>query len=73
MVGVVIDGFPSGFAIDEALIQVELKRRKPGQSSVSTSRQEADEFSIVSGVFEGKTTGSPIAILIPNTNQAPKD
>ena len=73
MVGVVIDGFPSGFAIDETQIQAELKRRKPGQSSVSTSRQEADEFSIVSGVFEGKTTGSPIAILIPNTNQAPKD
>jgi len=73
VIGVVIDGFPSGFAIDKEHIQAELNRRRPGQSAISTDRNESDAFDIVSGVFEGKTTGAPIAILIPNTSHQSKD
>jgi len=73
VIGVVIDGFPSGFAIDTEHIQSELNRRRPGQSTISTDRNESDAFDIVSGVFEGKTTGAPIAILIPNTSHQSKD
>lgn len=65
-VGVVIDGFPSNFEIDFNSIQKELERRRPGQSKITTTRNEKDDFEIISGVFEGKTLGSPITILIPN-------
>lgn len=73
MVGGVLDGFPSNFAIDMSNIQNELDRRKPGQSHISTDRKEEDTFEIVSGVFEGKSTGAPIAILIRNSGHISKD
>lgn len=68
-VGAVLDGMPAGIAISEAGVQTELDRRRPGQSAVSTPRNEADRVEILSGVFEGKTTGSPIAFLIRNRDQ----
>jgi len=71
--GVVIDGVPPLMPLTEADIQKELDRRRPGQSSVTTPRNEADQVEILSGVFEGKTTGAPIALLIRNTNQQSKD
>ena len=71
--GVVIDGCPAGLEIDESFIQSELDRRKPGQSKITTQRREADEFEILSGVFEGKSTGTPISILIRNEDQKSKD
>ena len=67
MIGAVIDGLAPGLRIDEDFIRHQLSLRRP-QGRISTSRAEADEFSIVSGVFEGKTTGTPVCILIPNTN-----
>jgi chorismate synthase len=70
---VVIDGCPAGLEIDEAFIQAELTRRKPGQSKITTQRKEDDTFKILSGVFEGKTTGAPIAIVIENQDQRSKD
>ena len=72
-VGVVIDGCPSGVKLDYDLIQLDLDRRKPGQSALTTSRKEDEEFEILSGVFEQVTTGAPIAILIRNKNQRSKD
>jgi chorismate synthase len=72
-IGVVIDGCPAGLAIDEAFIQTELSRRKPGQSKITTQRKEEDTFKILSGVFEGKSTGAPIAIVIENQDQRSKD
>ncbi|MCB0487106.1 MAG: chorismate synthase [Cyclobacteriaceae bacterium] len=72
-IGVVIDGCPAGLKIDEAYIQSELDRRKPGQSKITTQRKESDTFKILSGVFEGKTTGTPIAIVIENEDQRSKD
>ncbi|MEM9671843.1 MAG: chorismate synthase [Bacteroidota bacterium] len=72
-IGVVIDGCPSGLSIDEDFIQQELIRRKPGQSKITTQRRESDTFQILSGVFEGKTTGTPLAIYIPNEDQRSKD
>lgn len=72
-IGVIIDGCPAGVSVDDAFIQNELTRRKPGQSKITTQRQEADEFKILSGVFEGKTTGTPICIVIENTDQRSKD
>ena len=72
-IGVIIDGVPSGIKIDTAFIQNELDRRKPGQSKYTTSRNEADTAEILSGVFEGVSTGTPIAIVIRNTNQHSKD
>jgi len=72
-IGVVIDGCPAGLEIDEAYIQAELDRRKPGQSKITTQRKESDTFKILSGVFEGKTTGTPIAIVIENEDQRSKD
>lgn len=72
-IGVVIDGCPAGLEIDEAFIQSELDRRKPGQSKITTQRKEDDTFKILSGVFEGKSTGTPIAIVIENTDQRSKD
>jgi chorismate synthase len=72
-IGVVIDGCPAGLEIDEAFIQSELDRRRPGQSKITTQRKEEDKFTILSGVFEGKSTGTPIAIVIPNADQRSKD
>jgi chorismate synthase len=72
-IGVVIDGCPAGLTIDEGFIQAELTRRKPGQSKITTQRKEDDTFKILSGVFEGKSTGTPIAIVIENQDQRSKD
>jgi len=71
--GGVIDGCPAGLAVDFAFIQSELDRRKPGQSSLVSQRKEADKVEFLSGIFEGKTTGTPIGFIIPNTDQRPKD
>ncbi len=71
--GVVIDGCPAGLELDESDIQSYLNRRKPGQSNITTPRKEADEVEILSGVFEGKTTGTPISLMIRNTSQISKD
>jgi len=73
MIGGVIDGCPAGLILDFPLIQQDLDRRKPGQSEVTTSRNESDEVQFVSGVFEGKTTGTPIAFLILNNNVKSQD
>jgi chorismate synthase len=72
-IGCVIDGCPPGLPLSEADIQPDLDRRRPGTSRFVTQRQEADLVQILSGVFEGKTTGTPIALLIPNTDQRSKD
>ncbi|MBD2576219.1 chorismate synthase [Oscillatoria sp. FACHB-1406] len=72
-VGVVMDGCPPGLEISEAEIQLELDRRRPGQSKITTPRQEADRCEILSGVFEGKTLGTPIAILVRNKDTRPQD
>ncbi|SNS94200.1 chorismate synthase [Ekhidna lutea] len=72
-VGIVIDGCPAGVELDEQFIQSELDRRKPGQSRITTQRKEADGFEFLSGVFEGKSTGSPITIFIRNQDQKSKD
>lgn len=69
----VIDGCPAGLAFDADLIQYDLDRRKPGQSRITTQRREADEFEVLSGVFDGQTQGTPIALLIRNTDQRSKD
>ena len=71
--GVVIDGVPAGLSLSEDLIQPYLDRRKPGQSTLSTPRKEDDKCEILSGVFEGKTTGTPISIMIRNTSQHSSD
>ncbi len=71
--GVVIDGCPAGISLSEADIQADLDKRKPGQSPFSTPRQEDDNVEILSGVFEGKTTGTPISLIVYNTNQRPYD
>jgi chorismate synthase len=72
-IGVILDGCPAGLEIDEAFIQSDLDRRKPGQSKITTQRKEEDTFKILSGVFEGKSTGAPIAIVIENSDQRSKD
>ena len=72
-VGGVIDGMPPGIAIDMDFIQHELDRRRPGQSNLTTSRQEADRVELLSGVFEGKSTGAPIGFIVRNTNQHSQD
>jgi chorismate synthase len=72
-VGVVIDGCPPRIEICETDIQRELDRRRPGQSRLTTQRKEKDQCTILSGVFEGKTLGTPIAILVPNTDARPED
>lgn len=72
-IGVVIDGCPAGLQIDETFIQNELSRRKPGQSKITTQRKEDDTFRILSGVFEGRSTGTPITIVIDNQDQRSKD
>ncbi len=70
---VIIDGLPPGLPIDSADLQVELDRRRPGQSGITTQRKESDTPQILSGVFEGKTTGTPLCILIPNEDQRSRD
>lgn len=72
-IGVVIDGCPAGLSLDESDIQTFLDRRKPGQSKFTTQRQEGDLVEILSGVFEGKTTGTPISLMIRNQDQRSKD
>lgn len=72
-IGVTLDGCPAGMPIQEAFIQSELDRRRPGQSKITTQRQEGDKVEILSGVFEGKSTGMPIALLIRNEDQRSKD
>jgi chorismate synthase len=72
-IGLIIDGCPAGLKIDELFLQNELDRRKPGQSIITTSRREEDKAEILSGVFDGKSTGAPIAILIKNKDQRPED
>ena len=72
-VGVVVDGCPAGLPLNEEDIQKYLDRRKPGQSKFTTARSEGDKAEILSGVFEGKTTGTPISIVIRNTDQRSHD
>ena len=72
-IGVVVDGCPAGLPLDESDIQKLLDRRKPGQSRFTTQRKEGDEVEILSGVFEGKTTGTPISMIVRNTDQRSKD
>ena len=72
-IGGIIDGMPSGIEVDMDFIQSELARRKPGQSHLTTARNEADEVELLSGIFEGRTTGCPIGFLVRNTNQHSQD
>lgn len=72
-IGGVIDGCPAGIVIDPEFIRSEMRRRRPGQSKIVTQRKEEDEVELLSGIFEGKTTGAPIGFLIRNTDQRPKD
>ncbi|WP_143392442.1 chorismate synthase, partial [Flavobacterium psychrophilum] len=71
--GGIIDGCPPNIILDLDAIQIEMQRRKPGQSSIVTQRKEADEVQFLSGIFEGKTTGTPIGFIIKNTNQKSDD
>jgi chorismate synthase len=71
--GVVVDGCPAGIALDETDVQRFLDRRKPGETKYSTPRKEGDEVEILSGVFEGKTTGTPISMMVKNTSQKSHD
>lgn len=72
-IGGIIDGCPAGLKLDFEAIQTEMQRRKPGQSAIVTQRKEEDEVKFLSGIFEGKTTGTPIGFLIENTDQKSKD
>lgn len=71
--GVVVDGCPAGLSLSAEDIQAYLNRRKPGATKISTPRKESDEVQILSGIFEGKTTGTPISLLVPNTSQKSSD
>lgn len=71
--GAIVDGCPPGLPLSEEDLQLDLDRRKPGQSRYTTQRREADQVKILSGVFEGQTTGTPIGLLIENTDQRSKD
>ena len=73
MIGGIIEGCPAGLEIDKDIIQKDLDRRKPGQSKVTSSRKEDDKVQLLSGIFEGKSTGTPIGFLIPNINSKSKD
>jgi chorismate synthase len=72
-VGVVVDNFPSNFAIDFDAIQTQLNRRKPGQSDITTPRSESDTFTVLSGTENGKSLGSPICFMVPNQDTKPED
>ena len=72
-IGGVIDGMPVGISIDLDFIQSELNRRRPGQSTITTSRQDGDQVELLSGVFQGKSTGCPIGFIVRNTNQHSQD
>lgn len=72
-VGGVVDGMPSGLAVDEAYVQHELDRRRPGQSALTTPRQEADRVRLLSGIFNGRSTGQPIGFLVENRDQRSSD
>ena len=72
-IGVVIDGCPAGLPLTEDHIQTFLNRRKPGQSKYTTARQESDRAEILSGVFEGRTTGTPISLMVRNMDQRSRD
>jgi len=72
-IGCIVDGVPAGIKIDESFIQGELDRRKPGQNSYATARKESDKVEILSGIFEGESTGTPVAMVIYNTDQKSKD
>lgn len=71
--GAIVEGCPAGLTLDLEKIRLEMQRRKPGQSKITTQRKEEDEIELLSGVFEGKTTGTPIGILIHNEDQKSKD
>ena len=71
--GGIIDGCPAGIELDFEAIRKDMQRRKPGQSAIVTQRKEEDEVQFLSGIFEGKTTGTPIGFIIPNTNQKSND
>ena len=72
-IGGIIDGCPAGVSIDLDAVEVEMQRRKPGQSAIVTQRKEEDSVRFLSGIFEGKTTGTPIGFVIENTDQKSKD
>ena len=72
-IGCIVDGCPAGLEFDLAFIQRELDRRRPGQSAIVTQRKESDTVQVLSGVFEGKTTGAPVAFVIPNEDQRSRD
>lgn len=72
-IGGVLDGFPSGIAIDGDFVRSEMRRRRPGQSAITTSRVEQDEVQFLSGIFEGRSTGAPIAFVIANSNMRSND
>ena len=72
-IGVVIDGVPAGLSLDEDDLALYLNRRRPGSNAYGTKRNEADAPEILSGIFEGKTTGTPISIMIRNTSQISRD
>ncbi|HSQ40706.1 MAG TPA: chorismate synthase [Fibrobacteraceae bacterium] len=72
-IGAIVDGCPAGVPLDVADIQPDLDRRRPGQNALTTARNEADRVAIQSGIFEGKTTGTPIALIIPNEDQRSHD
>ena len=72
-IGGVLDGYPAGVLIDEEFVRHEMKRRRPGQSAITTSRNEADEVQLLSGIFEGRSTGAPIAFTIMNSNNRSAD
>ena len=72
-IGGVVDGMPAGIVVDMDFVRSEMQRRRPGQSAVTTGRQEPDEVEFLSGIFEGRTTGTPIGFIIRNTNQHSND
>lgn len=72
-IGGVLDGYPAGVVVDEGFIRAQMQRRRPGQSKVTTARNEADEVQFLSGIFEGRSTGTPIAFIIHNTNNHSND
>src|SRR6056297_2702524 len=72
-IGGIIDGCPAGLELDLEAVQKDLDRRKPGQSDITTQRKESDVVQWLSGIYEGRTTGSPVAFIIPNSDQRSKD